>query len=180
MTYASMQVTMLILMRRRETAFAGVLTPSCENDSTLSGLIATMSWSTWPSPRRIALQLTRQRRRERHQWQHHPLRPKGSGLFLIIRAGVSSSRQTDGSSGHLSSSSRHPTAFQLPLRGTISLRNSSSSASAMGTSVSLVAMWATMPRIVPGTSRGRCQHQVKTREESRRYKSGKGSSTSLL
>jgi hypothetical protein len=54
------------------------------------------------------------------------------------------------------------------------------SARAMGTSVSLVAMWATMPRIVPGTSRGRCQHQVKTREESRRYKSGKGISTSLL
>jgi hypothetical protein len=41
-------------------------------------------------------------------------------------------------------------------------------------------MWATMPRIVPGTSRSRCQHQIKTREESRRYKSGKGSSTSLL
>jgi hypothetical protein len=47
--------TMLILMRRRETASAGVLTPSCGNDSTLSGLIASMSWSTWPSPRRIAL-----------------------------------------------------------------------------------------------------------------------------
>ncbi len=29
-------------------------------------------------------------------------------------------------------------------------------------------------------SPGRCQHQIKTREESRRCKSGKGSSTSLL
>jgi hypothetical protein len=66
-----------------------------------------------------------------------------------------------------------PTRFQLPLQGTISLRSSSSSARAMGTSASLVAMWATMPRIAQGTSRGRCQHQIKTREESRRYKSGK-------
>jgi hypothetical protein len=34
--------------------------------------------------------------RERHQRQHHPLRPKGSGLFLTIRAGDFSSRQADG------------------------------------------------------------------------------------
>jgi hypothetical protein len=38
----------------------------------------------------------RARRRERHQWQHHPLRLRGSGLFLTIRAGVFSSRQADG------------------------------------------------------------------------------------
>jgi hypothetical protein len=30
-----------------------------------------------------------------------------------------------------------------------------------------------MPRIAQEISRGRCQHQIKTREESRRYKSGK-------
>jgi hypothetical protein len=54
-TYASMQGTMLILMKRKETASVGVLTPSCGNDSTLSGLMTSMSWSTWPSPRRIAL-----------------------------------------------------------------------------------------------------------------------------
>jgi hypothetical protein len=55
MTYASMQVTMLILMKRRETASAGVSTPSCGNVSTLSVLITSMSWSTWPSPRRTVL-----------------------------------------------------------------------------------------------------------------------------
>jgi hypothetical protein len=54
-TCASMQVIMLILMRRRETTSAGVSTPSCENVSTMSVLIASMSWSTWPSPRRIVL-----------------------------------------------------------------------------------------------------------------------------
>src|SRR5688572_24176211 len=93
-TYASMQGIMLILMKRRGIASAGVSLPSCGNDSTLSGPIASMSWSTWPSLRRIALLLTGQRRRGRHQWQHHPLRLRGSGLFLTIRAGVfSSSRQ---------------------------------------------------------------------------------------
>jgi hypothetical protein len=50
----------------------------------------------------------------------------------------------------------------------------------MGTSASLVAMWAIMPRIAQGINKGRCQHRIKTREESRRCKSGKGSSTSLL
>jgi hypothetical protein len=43
----------------------------------------------------------------------------------------------------------------------------------MGTSASLVAMWAIMPRIAQGINRGRCQHQIKTGEESRRCKSGK-------
>jgi hypothetical protein len=52
---ASMQVIMLIPMRRRETASTGVSIPSCGNVSTLSGLIASMSWSTSPSPRRIVL-----------------------------------------------------------------------------------------------------------------------------
>ena len=48
-TYASMQVIMLIPMRR-ETASAGVSTPSCGNVLTLSGQIASVSWSTWPLP----------------------------------------------------------------------------------------------------------------------------------
>jgi hypothetical protein len=50
-TCVSTQVIMLIPMRRRETASTGVSTPNCESVSTLSGLIASMSWSTWPSPR---------------------------------------------------------------------------------------------------------------------------------
>jgi hypothetical protein len=55
MTCASMQDIMLILMRRTETASAGVSILSCENALTLSGLIASMSWSTWLSPRRTVL-----------------------------------------------------------------------------------------------------------------------------
>jgi hypothetical protein len=55
MTCASMQDIMLILTRRKETSSAGVSTPNCENVSTLFGLIASMSWTTWPSPRRIVL-----------------------------------------------------------------------------------------------------------------------------
>jgi hypothetical protein len=55
MTYASMQVIMLTLMRRREIASTGVSIPSCVSVSTLSGLIASMSWSTWPSHRRTVL-----------------------------------------------------------------------------------------------------------------------------
>jgi hypothetical protein len=50
----------------------------------------------------------------------------------------------------------------------------------MGTSASLVAMWAIMPRIAQGISRGRSQHQIKIKEEGIRYKSGKESLTSLL
>jgi hypothetical protein len=55
MTCASTQVIMLIPMRRRETASAEVSIPSCVSVSTLSRLIASMSWSTWPSPRRTVL-----------------------------------------------------------------------------------------------------------------------------
>jgi hypothetical protein len=105
--------------------------------------------------------------------------PRGSGLFPTIRAEDFNSRQADGWSGHLSSS-KHPTVFQLPLQGTINLTSSSSSAREMGTRASLVAMWAIMPKIAQGISRGRCQHQIKIEEGSRRCKSGKGSSTSLL
>jgi hypothetical protein len=40
---------------KKRDRFRRVSTPSCGNVSTLSGLIASMSWSTWPSPRRIVL-----------------------------------------------------------------------------------------------------------------------------
>jgi hypothetical protein len=50
----------------------------------------------------------------------------------------------------------------------------------MGTSASLVEMWAIMPKFSQGISRGRCPHQIKTKEGSIRCKSGKGSSISLL
>jgi hypothetical protein len=43
-----------------------------------------------------------------------------------------------------------------------------------------VAMQATMPRIARGISQGRCQHPTKTKGGSRKCKSSKGSSTSLL
>jgi hypothetical protein len=75
---------------------------------------------------------------------------------------------------------QHPVVFQLPLQGTINLHSNSSFTREMGTSASLVAMWATMPRIAQRINRGRCQHQIKTRKESRRCKSGKGNSISLL
>jgi hypothetical protein len=58
--------------------------------------------------------------------------------------------------------------------------SNNSSTREMGTNASLVAMWAIMPRIAQGISRGRFQHQIKTEEESRRCKSDKGSSISLL
>jgi hypothetical protein len=40
---------------KKRDASAGVSTPSCGNVSTLSGLIASMSSSAWPSPRRTVL-----------------------------------------------------------------------------------------------------------------------------
>jgi hypothetical protein len=102
-------------------------------------------------------------------------------LSPIIRAGNSSSRQGDGSSSRCSIG-KHPTISSLPLQGTINLSSSSSSNSAKGmeTNASRVAMQATMPRIARGISQGRCQHQTKTKEGSRKCKLGKGSSTSLL
>jgi hypothetical protein len=51
-----------------------------------------------------------------------------------------------------------PTRFPAPAPRNNHLRSSNSSARAMGTSALLVEMWATMPRIAKGTSRGRCQH----------------------
>jgi hypothetical protein len=107
--------------------------------------------------------------------------PRGSGVSPAIRAEDFSSRQEDGLSGRLSSS-KHPTAFQLPPQGTINPSNNSSSSSAreMETNASHVAMWAIIPRIARGISRGRCQHQIKTEGESRKCKSDRGSSISLL
>jgi hypothetical protein len=107
--------------------------------------------------------------------------PKGSRLSPIVRAGDSSSKQEDGSSGSRSSS-RHPTVSLLPLQGIMSLNNNSSSsfAKGMGTNASRVVIQAIMPIIAHGISQGRCQHPTKTEEGSRKCKSGKGSSTSLL
>jgi hypothetical protein len=54
MTCVSTQATMLTLMRRRETDSGGASVLSSVTVSKQSGPTATMSWSTWPSPRRIA------------------------------------------------------------------------------------------------------------------------------
>jgi hypothetical protein len=106
--------------------------------------------------------------------------PRDSRLSPTVRAEDFSSRQEDGLSCRLSSS-KHPTVFQLPPQGTINLiRNNNSSAMGMETNASRVAMWAIMPRIAHGTSRGRCQRQTKAEEESRKCKSDKESSISLL
>ena len=152
-TCASMRGITQILMRRRETVSAEVSTPSCVSVSTLFGLTASMSWSTWPYHRKTILSLTGQRRRRRHQCQDPPVQPRGSGLSPTIRAEDFSSRQEDGLSGRLSSS-KHPTVFQLPPQGTINLCSSSSNSSAKGmeTNASRVAMWAIMPRIAHGIS----------------------------
>jgi hypothetical protein len=40
---------------KKRDRFCRGLNTSCGNDSTLSGLIASMSWSIWPSPRRTVL-----------------------------------------------------------------------------------------------------------------------------
>jgi hypothetical protein len=65
MIRVSTQATMLTLIRRRETGSGGASTLSSVTVSTQSGPTATTSWSTWPSPKRIASQLARQRRRGR-------------------------------------------------------------------------------------------------------------------
>jgi hypothetical protein len=106
--------------------------------------------------------------------------PRGSGLSPTIKAGDSSSRQEDGSSGR-HSSSKHPTVSPLPLQGTINLSSSNSSSTrGMETNASRVVMQATMPKIAHEISQGRCQHPTKIEEGSRKCKSGKGCSTSLL
>jgi hypothetical protein len=139
-TCASIRAIMQIQMRRRETVSTGDSTPSCVRASTLFGLTASMNWSTLPYHRKTALLLTRQKRRGRPQCQQLQLHPKGSGLSPTVRAGDSSSKTENGSSGrHISS--KHPTVSPLSLQGTVNLNNSSSSsAKGIETSASRVAM----------------------------------------
>jgi hypothetical protein len=59
MTCVSTQATMLTLMRKRETNSGGASALSSVTVSTQLGPTTTMSWSIWPSPRRIASQLAR-------------------------------------------------------------------------------------------------------------------------
>jgi hypothetical protein len=87
MTCASMLGTMQIRMRRRETGSGGGSALSSVTVSTPSGPTATMSWSTWPSPRRTVSQLVRQRKRGRPLWQDPQLSHSASGLCLTLRTG---------------------------------------------------------------------------------------------
>jgi hypothetical protein len=96
MTCVSTYATMLTLMRRRETGSGGASTLSSVTISTQSGPIATTSWSTWPSSRRIASQLARQRRRGRPLWQGHQHNLSASRLCPTLRAEDLSSNRGDG------------------------------------------------------------------------------------
>jgi hypothetical protein len=96
MTFVSTQATMLTLMRRRETGSGGALTLSFVTISTQSGPTTTTSWSTWPSPRRIASQLARQRRRGRPLWQGHQHSLNASGLCSTLRVEDLNNNRGDG------------------------------------------------------------------------------------
>jgi hypothetical protein len=96
MTYASMPGIMQTQTRRRETGSGGGSALSSVTVSTPSGPTATMSWSTWPSPRRTVSQLVRQKRRGRPLWQDLQLGHSVSGLCLTLRIGGLSSSQGDG------------------------------------------------------------------------------------
>jgi hypothetical protein len=96
MTCASMLGIMQIQMRRRETGSGGGSALSSVTVSTPSGPTVTMSWSTWLSLKRTALQLDRQRRRGRPLWQDPQLSHSASGLCLTPRAGDPSSSKGDG------------------------------------------------------------------------------------
>jgi hypothetical protein len=85
-----------IRMRRRETGSGGGSALSSVTVSTPSGPIVTMSWSTWLSPRRTALQLDRQKRRGRPLWQDPQLSHSASGLCPTHRTGDLSSSKGDG------------------------------------------------------------------------------------
>ena len=85
MTYASMLGITQIRIRRRETGSRGGSAPSSATVSTPSGPTVTMSWSTWLSPRRTALQLVRQKRRGRPLWQDLQLSLSALGLYLTLR-----------------------------------------------------------------------------------------------
>jgi hypothetical protein len=156
MTCASMLGIMQIRTRRRETGSGGGSALSSVTVLTPSEPTATTSWSTWLSPRRTALQLDRQKRRGRPLWQDPQLSHSASGLCPTHRT------------GDPSSSSRHPTAPSFHLRGTIS--SNSSTARQMTTDVSHVATPDIMPRIAPGTSRGRDRMLIRTKARGRRCK----------
>jgi hypothetical protein len=96
MTCASMLDTTRIQMRRRETGSGEGSALSSVTISTPSGPTTTMSWSTWLSPRRTALQLDRQRRRGRPLWQDPQLSHTASGLCPTLRTGDPSSSKEDG------------------------------------------------------------------------------------
>jgi hypothetical protein len=96
MTCASMLDIMQIRTRRRETSSGGGSTLSSVTVSTPSGPTATMSWSTWLSPRRTASQLDRQKRRGRPLWQDPQLSHSASGLCLTLRIRDPSSSKGDG------------------------------------------------------------------------------------
>jgi hypothetical protein len=96
MTCASMLDITRIRMRRREIGSGGGSALSSVTVLTPSGPIVTMSWSTWLSPRRTALQLDRQKRRGRPLWQDPQLSHSASGLYLTHRTGDPSSSRGDG------------------------------------------------------------------------------------
>jgi hypothetical protein len=96
MTCASMLGIMLIRTRRRETGSGGGSALSSVTVSTPLGPTATMSWSTWLSPRRSASHLDRQKRRGRPLWQDPQLSHNASGLCPTLRTGAPSSSKGDG------------------------------------------------------------------------------------
>jgi hypothetical protein len=96
LTYANMLDIMQTRTRRRETGSGGGSALSSMTVSTPSGLTATMSWSTWPSPRRTVSQLVRQKRKGRPLWQDLQLSHSASGLCLTLRTGDLSSSKGDG------------------------------------------------------------------------------------
>jgi hypothetical protein len=96
MTCASMLDITQIRMRRREIGSGGGSALSSVIVSTPSGPTATMSWSTWLSPKGTALQLDRQKRRGRPLWQDLQLSHSTSGLCPTLRTGDPSSSKGDG------------------------------------------------------------------------------------
>jgi hypothetical protein len=108
MTCISTPATMLTLMRRRETDSGGASTLSSTTVSTQSGTTATTSWSTWPSLRRIASQLAKQRRRGRPLWQSHQHSLNASGLCPTLRAGDLSSSRAMGDPATTAAASTQP------------------------------------------------------------------------
>jgi hypothetical protein len=96
MTCASMLGITQIRMRRRGTGSGGGSALSSVIVSTPSEPTVIMSWSTWLSPRRTALQLDKRRRRGRPLWQDLQLSHSASGLCPTPRTGDPSSSKEDG------------------------------------------------------------------------------------